>query len=87
MYHQTVSSRLIKSPSVVMPRVTVYCERRLECLSTSVDSTALIISLEKVPNRNPSRKAWEGPWVTGPLMSSSNINLKKRKMELKTLNK
>ena len=57
-YHAT-SIRVRKPPSIKVLGITTCCARSLECLSASINFIAQKIALEKVPTRNPSRKAWE----------------------------
>ena len=74
--YRPARSRVRRPPIILVPIVTVYCERRLEWPSTSGNHKYLKIALGKVPTRHPSRKDWERPWLTGTLLSSSTRNLR-----------
>ena len=58
-------------------RVTACCERRMEFLSASINPISQKIDLKKGPTRNTSRKTRERESVTGTMLSSSTIYLKR----------
>ena len=71
--------RVIKPPSIVGTSVTEYFSRRQELLSASLNCIAPKSSLEKCLTNHLSGKAWERPWVTGTLLSSNTINLRRNR--------
>ena len=55
--YYTASRSVIKPPIIKVTSITECCERRMECLSASINFIAHKIDLDTVPTRNPSRKA------------------------------
>ena len=70
-------SRVRKTPSKKVMRVTACCERRPKCLRTSINYIAQKVSLDVGPDRNPSRKFWKGDYATEALLSSSDRIIKR----------
>ena len=65
-----------RTASIMVPRVTAYCTVLQELLSASENCIAQSIALEKVLNRNTSRKAWDLSFLIGSLLSSCTIYLR-----------
>ena len=77
MSYQNASSMLIQTPKLKISSVTEVFRRRLELLSASINHIAQKIASDKDLTRNPSRKACEGAYATGPLMSSITRSMKR----------
>ena len=74
---RSVSSRVIKTPSIKFISITECCARNLECLRVSINPIAYKIASGASTDSNPSGKAWHKSQATGTVLLSSNISLER----------